>query len=890
MIEAVSERALRVVNLHGPEGLGKTRLGQELLQILAGSGRPLRTYRFELAHAKGHSLLSTIVRERFELATDDESGQPPTPRDKLDRLAMGLTTLVPPQALDDALRLLGSICGLGVEEDGTPMAGFDPTIVRSDRFRRRADATALNLLKYEAAGRPHVFSVDDWDRPAYPRDTEMAQRVLQALSDRPALALIMSREPIDLTLPAPACVVSMALNPLPSGDLERLVEGLLENVEELPGDIVRTTMRQSAGSPLMAQELVRLLVQRGILRPVVPSDGRKRVRWVVRGERFHSGILPTDVDGAARQVLGAMGLVERSIVESAAVFGQTFWVDGVVSLARAEPDAEPVAIGSDRVRMKVEGALMTMCDGGLFELCDDPLLTGQPAMRFVNPTMQEAAEQGLDAPRRARLHRLAAQWLGAMKPSDRQPWLEMRAGHLEVGGLGRDAAGLYLETGDTAAQMNNLQRALELYRRGLTLISDDAAQVAAELLDRLARLYLATSEYDEAEACLADQIRMAAFVDDIPRIAEAHALIADVHRERGHYDRAREHLDHSMALSERHGHEAGAIEAQEKLAWLIYQRGDKDALHIAAEHLEATLNARRRRREPLAVAQALTTLGNVRYSMGQLEEAIELQREALQLRERHNDKRGQMLSLNGMGAARYDNGQTEEAIRLWSQAIALAEEVGDRTQHAILLMNLGEARMEAGSLNEAEPAIESALQTANELGLGRLQGIGNALLATVSLARGLDERALELADTALEVGYRIESKQVLGHALLAKARALSHTLFVDNPENEERQRKASESFHKSITLLEEMGEIPTLIRALEAYGTFLVERGVRNKGRKALERADKLRVHMRSAEQKEKTFHEARTIRRNYETSPVRPKEIKLVLEGLKGRGKKSQK
>ncbi len=66
-----------------------------------------------------------------------------------------------------------------------------------------------------------------------------------------------------------------------------------------------------------------------------------------------------------------------------------------------------------------------------------------------------------------------------------------------------------------------------------------------------------------------------------------------------------------------------------------------------------------------------------------------------------------------------------------------------------------------------------------------------------------------------------------------------------------------------MTILREMGERPTLTRALEAWGRFKLERGENERGRALLEQAKAARKVMRG-DRDEGAVHEARTIRRQY--------------------------
>ena len=882
VFESVKTGTGRVVTLVGATGVGKTRLTEELLSILDSGGRPMRVYGQSLGDASGSGFLPQYLRKRFKLDQMDNASV----MDQLDQIGLAMSDIVPQSRADDALRLLGVLLGLHVGHNGDPTPGFDPDIVTTERFQQRATKTAFNLLRYDVSRRPHLFVLDDWDRAARPADRETVRQLARMLADRPACFLTTARQPLKegLDIAPPGLASDFEVPPLDSGDMRRLVAGMLENVDALPDAVVDNTVEQSAGNPSLGRELVRLLMHRGVIAAEPTAD--KSIRWLCREDSYEPGEMPADVSESVKERLEGLAELERGLLEAAAIFGQTFWVRGVISLVRAgmaDAAERHGHLGNDPVGMKLDGAIMGMVDRGLFGPLDEPvLLKRQAAMEFGGAEMRDAALESLSPERREHLHRLAGQWIGSCSPIERGLWLEVRAGHLEAGHVGREAAKLYGEAGDICHKRNNQVRARELYQRGLGLVGVDTARTAAGLLARLAQTYLETSDYEEAERCLYDQLHFALLIDDKRRLGRAHVALGEVFQARSQYDRGLEQIDYGQEVLSQAGDEAGIADAKEARARLMCQQGVKDAYTDALAVLNEALKLRKRMRDPLGTARTLTALANVTYATGRLEDAIRLYQEALVLRERHGDKHGAMLALNGLGVAKYDNGQHQDALKCWKRALRLAEEVGDRHQHAVLLTNLAEQKLESGDLEAAAPLLEQAMETAEELGIQRLTGLIQALLSGVALKRGKEARALELAEKSLENGYAIESKQVLGHALLAKARCQSNALFIDSPDDEARQRSASDSFQNAIALLEDMGEKPTLLKALHDYGTFLVERGVMEKGQKAIERAQKLQLEMRSPDGLQDTFHEGRTIRRSYPTGPMDRTKIEMFIKDVR--------
>ena len=60
-------------------------------------------------------------------------------------------------------------------------------------------------------------------------------------------------------------VTTLRLEPLPAGDIRRLVRARL-GIEALPEALVRLVTEKAEGNALFAEELVSFLVERGVLR------------------------------------------------------------------------------------------------------------------------------------------------------------------------------------------------------------------------------------------------------------------------------------------------------------------------------------------------------------------------------------------------------------------------------------------------------------------------------------------------------------------------------------------------------------------------------------------------------------------------------------------------
>ncbi|MFT7622422.1 MAG: putative ATPase, partial [Myxococcota bacterium] len=426
--DAFGARSARVLNLYGDEGSGRTHLTSELLGILEGSGKAVRVYRANLADPSAEPLLTQLLRHRFALR--GTVGQ--TPQAALDQLTLGVAEIVDPAHLDDAVRLLASLVGLTVDERGQPLPGFDPDVVRTPAFRVRAVATAVNLFRYDLSLTPQLLVLDDWDRAARPGDLIFVEQLMAALAASPLAVVVVSERELapPVALPEPGQTRTQQLVPLAPADSERMVRGLLENVESLPDALVLATASRAAGNPAMALELVRLLVERGQVRSSEQS-GTAVWRYSPGTHTPSSLPMPGDVHAAVRERLDGFEPAQLRLLESAAVAGASSWSGGLLSIARA--DAAPEQ-SLELASPLAEASIADLVDMGLLDVVFSPLLERGEAYAFASPALLDAAYERLEPSRKALLHRLWAQWLQRQIPAERLPWLALVAHHLESGG------------------------------------------------------------------------------------------------------------------------------------------------------------------------------------------------------------------------------------------------------------------------------------------------------------------------------------------------------------------------------------------------------------------------------------------------------------------------
>ena len=134
---------------------------------------------------------------------------------------------------------------------------------------------------------------------------------------------------------------SIYLDPLSTAEGEAMLDDLLPG--PVQPELKRTIVERSEGNPLYVEEIVRKLIDDGVLRATEAS------KWEVA--RPVAGIdLPRSVQGLIAARLDGLAEDEKAVLQDAAVVGRVFWVGALVELT-GRPMAE-VRDALGRLRVK----------------------------------------------------------------------------------------------------------------------------------------------------------------------------------------------------------------------------------------------------------------------------------------------------------------------------------------------------------------------------------------------------------------------------------------------------------------------------------------------------------------------------------------------------------
>ncbi|HKV20220.1 MAG TPA: adenylate/guanylate cyclase domain-containing protein [Mycobacterium sp.] len=247
VLDAMVDRAIGgrggVVGVTGPPGIGKSRVAREAAAIAAARGVDV-FWTFCESHTVDIPFFAVTRLLRADNGIDDLDDA--TARTRI-RAAM-------PDSDPEDLLLLDDLLGIGDPNVAPPQ--IDP-----DARRRRL--TALNKTGWLAHTRPALYIVEDAHWIDSVSESMLAD--FFAMSTRvPTMVLITSRPEYQGTLSHLPGAQTVALAPLDDSNTSELLDELLGGHPSVRG-LVALIADRAAGNPFFTEEIVRELVQRGVL-------------------------------------------------------------------------------------------------------------------------------------------------------------------------------------------------------------------------------------------------------------------------------------------------------------------------------------------------------------------------------------------------------------------------------------------------------------------------------------------------------------------------------------------------------------------------------------------------------------------------------------------------
>jgi hypothetical protein len=404
---------------------------------------------------------------------------------------------------------------LGIADPDVALPAIDP-----DARRRRL--TALVNAASLAREAPAVYVIEDahWIDEV---SESMLTEFLTVIPQTPSLVLVTYRPEYRGALSRVAGAQTIALAPLSDSETTALVSELLGPNPSV-GGVATMIVERAAGNPFFAEEMVRELAERGVLR------GNRSAYVSTLGAAEVS--VPGTVQATIAARIDRLAPAAKRTLSAAAVIGSRF-NPGLLETLGIDPVLEDLVVA---------------------ELVDQVRFTGQPEYVFHHPLIRTVAYESQLKSDRAELHRRVAATIESRDPTAAEENAALIAEHLEAAGDLHAAFGWQMRAAtwatnrDIAAARLSWGRAQKIAD---ALPAEDANRAAMRIAPRTMLCGIAFRVHEHVAGARFDELReLCAAAGDKASLAIAMAGLVMDHAYQARLREASQLASEAMALVE----------------------------------------------------------------------------------------------------------------------------------------------------------------------------------------------------------------------------------------------------------------------------------------------------------------------------------------------------
>jgi class 3 adenylate cyclase len=446
-VEGLLDRAIDghggVVGIVGAPGIGKSRLVREVVGIAHRRGVDVFT---SVCESHTSDIPFRVVARLLRAATSVRGLDERVARERVRAQAFG--------ADPEDVQLFEDLLGIG--DPNVALPKIDP-----DARRRRL--TALVKSASSARTAPAVYVIEDTHWIDEVSESMLAD-FLMVIPQTPSLVLITYRPEYSGLLSTVSGAQSIALAPLSSSETTALVTDLIGGHPSTT-QIAGLVADRAAGNPFFVEEIVRDLVERGLLQRAGSS-------YVATADLAEVS-MPATVQATIAARIDRLNIGAKRTLSAAAVIGSRF-SPGLLEALDIDPVVEDLVSG---------------------EFIDQITFGPQPEYLFHHPLIRTVAYESQLKTDRAELHRRVAAAIQSRDPAAAEENAALVAEHLEAAGDLIGAYGWHMRAA-TWATSRDIAAARRSWERAKTIADALPTETAQRAALRIApRTMLCGTDY-----------------------------------------------------------------------------------------------------------------------------------------------------------------------------------------------------------------------------------------------------------------------------------------------------------------------------------------------------------------------------------------------------------
>jgi len=522
--QAFSEHAVQLVTLLGEPGVGKSRLVREFAGFADAQPELVawrRGHCLSYGEAVGFWALGEVIKAQAGILESDD------PREGAAKLDAAVRAVAGDPSEREWLKArLAPLVGLATAAEAP--AGRDESFMAWRRF-----------LQLVATQGPLVLVIEDlhWADPAL---LDFLEQLLDQTHGADLLVVVTARPELLDRRPGWGAgqpnATTVSLGPLDDAQTAMLIAALLGQ-SRLPAEVQSLLLERAGGNPLYAEEFVRLLTDRGLLKP----HGHLA--------RTSDLPLPDTVQSLIAARLDTLAPKHKTLLQDAAVFGKVFWLGALAAMTSVSEE-------------ELRGGLAQLQRKELIRAARLSAVEDEVEYTFWHALIRDVAYAQIPRTGRSRRHRAAAEWIQALAGDRAADRAELIAYHFtqalvharaarepDLARLEESSRHSLVLAGDSMIGLD-VAKAEAYYRQALELCPLGTPG-RARVLARAARAAFQVGRVAEAASAYEEAIAGFAADGDVVGQGEALNRLSSVLWNQGETRRTRDALVHAVELLER---------------------------------------------------------------------------------------------------------------------------------------------------------------------------------------------------------------------------------------------------------------------------------------------------------------------------------------------------
>ena len=479
-------------------------------------------------------------------------------------------------------------------------------------------------------------------------------------------------------------------------------------------DVIDRIYEESGGTPLYTLEVVKLLAEYGHISQT--DDG-----WVLVTDMKDLDI-PSKVFDIIKRRIDRLDSGQKDILDCASIIGHEF---------------ESSIVG----KVTEIGKFQLLKDLSNIEKKHQLIHYLDEKYQFDHAKTRDVLYGGIGTELRQEYHRMIADIILDMHSSILDDVLGELAYHYNEAQDPR-ATEFLLKAADAALACYENDEALNFYR---SAFEGTEGPDSLEILETIGDIQILTGNYDDASLTFEKILNES---QDKKIKIRMHRKIGETLEKQSEFEASLEPLKSAMELiGEDINIERGRVKVAEGYAHFRVGKQDQ-ALSLFLEGLGIF---EKLGENHMDLATGLRAVGNLKFSKGEIDGALEYYGKSLEASQHIDDFKGSATTMANMGVMNHIKGDLDGAYEHYNEALTIREKIGNKSGIADSLNNLGLYWSERGNLVKAEECHERCL--AIEEKIGNKSGIADSLnnLGTMHHNMGELDEALDCHERSLEI-------------------------------------------------------------------------------------------------------------------------------------------